>query len=484
MVVALLEAMSRPRQPGRCRPRCVWHLTSFPPRATRGFFLVAGLPCLLLLPSLSPPARAGQTQPPLSLAQCIALALERHPTLRAGSARLDAAQARTRQAMAPYLPQVEATYAANRRNTSVAARTGTTLGTAMQTFNFFNTGVSFSQLLFDFGKNLHSLRAAIANREAAAADLTSQRATVIFQVQQAYFALLAAQQLVEVALQGVQQSRKHLELARARLEVGLAPPLDVTRERAQLANNELVLLRAENTVRLSKETLRNAMGIEEAAELAIQDLLEPTVPALDEAELLEHAYASRPELLGLQAQQRAAEEQVAYLEKNHLPTVAASGQYQWSGADYPLQSNWNVGAIVTLPLFQGGLTVAQVAEAKARVAELAASEATLRQSIALEVRQSVLRATEAAQAMQVAERAVEQAGANLTLAEGRYETGVGSVIELADAQALFLSARGQWVQSVQDLRTALAAAEKAAAQPLSDPARGASARGKDDAVAR
>lgn len=474
--------MSLPRRPGGCEPRDISSSASFGSIGCVGFVHALAFLCFSLLFPPQSHARTSGGRGTLSLSDCIAFALEQHPALRSGAARLDAADARTRQTAAPYLPQVEATYSANRRSTSIAARTGTTLGTTSQTFNFFNTGVNFSQLLFDFGQTLHSLRAAVAQRAAIAADLATERATIVFQVQQAYFALLAAQQLVVVARQGVEQSQKHLELALTRLEVGLAPPLDVTRERAQLANNELTLLRAQNHVLLGQETLRNAVGMDETREIAIEDLPHPMLPALDEEQLLERAFASRPEILSLRAQQRAAAEQVAYLEKNHLPSLAANGQYQWSGSNYPLQSNWNIGATITLPLFQGGLTVAQLAEARAREAELAADEITLRNTIALEVRQAVLRAREAAQAVRVAERGVEQATENLALAEGRYETGVGSIIELTDAQGLFLVARGQWVESVQDLRSALAAIEKATAQPLGEPTFALTSPGKESFV--
>ncbi len=420
----------------------------------------------VLLPIAVAPARGpAETK---SLEDCIALALELHPSLHASAAKLSQALARSRQAATAYLPRIDAVYSANRRNTSVAARTGTTLGTASQTFNFFNTGISFSQLLFDFGQNLSALRAALAESEAAAADLDTQRANVVFQVQQAYFALLASQQLVRVAEEGVRQSRRHLELAQARLEVGLAPPLDVTRQRSQLANNELNLLRAHNNVRLGRETLGNALGLEEEPRFDIEDVPLPVLPQFDPELLVQRAYEQRPELASLRAQQRAAQERISFLEKSHLPTVQGSGQYEWSGADYPLQSNWNVGAAVTMPLFSGGLVVAQTAEAKARAEELEAEALGLQRDIALEVRQALLRAGEAQESFRVAERAVEEAQANFTLAEGRYETGVGSVIELTDAQALLLSARGQLVQSVQNLHTSLASLERATATPRSE----------------
>ncbi|GIW44559.1 MAG: outer membrane efflux protein [Candidatus Binatia bacterium] len=401
-----------------------------------------------------------------SLQECIELALRHHPSLQAGAARLKAAQARTRQVAAGYLPQIDATYAANRRSTSVAARTGTTLGTATQTFNFFNTGVSFSQLLFDFGQTFHSLQAAQADADATWADLETQREQVIWNVKQAYFALLTAQSLRDVAAEAVRQSEKHLDLARGRYDVGLAPRLDVTREQTQLAANRLDLLRADNNIRLGREVLRNALGLREPVRFDLQEVRTPAPQSLDEDALVHRAWELRPEILQLQAQIRSAQEQVLALERSHLPAVTAVGQYQWSGPDYPLQQNWNVGAAVTLPLFRGGLTVAQVEAAKQTAAALRHDVERTKQQIALEVRQALLRLQEAAHSIEVAREGTQQARQTLDLAEGRYATGVGNIIELTDAQTAFVSAKGQMIQSHYDYQTALAALEKAVGSNL------------------
>src|SRR5574341_2170676 len=88
---------------------------------------------------------AAETQPGKTLAECLAIAVEQHPSLKAASASVDAGRQRVYQATANYLPQVSATYAANRRNTSPSARVGVNVDTRTQTFNFYNTGASFTQ---------------------------------------------------------------------------------------------------------------------------------------------------------------------------------------------------------------------------------------------------------------------------------------------------------------------------------------------------
>src|SRR5262245_41102018 len=117
---------------------------------------------LVVLIMLCGVATAGaQSLPQKTLSECIAIALQNHPTLKAATASIAAAGERVWEATAPYLPQLNAVWSTERRMTNVGAQTGTSTQPT-QTLTFYNGGVSFSQLLFDFGQTLASIRAAQA----------------------------------------------------------------------------------------------------------------------------------------------------------------------------------------------------------------------------------------------------------------------------------------------------------------------------------
>ena len=122
------------------------------------------------------------------------------------------------------------------------------------------------------------------------------------------------------------------------------------------------------------------------------------------------------------------------LQRQYYPTVNSNGQYIYKGNDYPLQETWSIGVSVNLSILNGGLVRAQIAEGDANLRVLKYNEESLRQNIALQVRQAVLNVQQAAQSISVAEKGAQQARENLELAEGRYNTGVGNIIELTDAQ--------------------------------------------------
>jgi len=414
-------------------------------------------------------AIADEKPPAKTLAECIAMAEQQHPSLKAASASVDAGHARVYQALSNYLPQINALYTANRRQSSAAVRTGsqtTGVGTESVTYNFYNTGVSFTQMLFDFGQTLNSIRSAQASEQSLEADRMTTLETVVLNVKQAYFNVLATRRLLAVADETVRQNQKHLEQAQGRFNVGLAAKYDVTQAQVQLANAELNQVTARNNVAVARETLRNAIGLTSPLDFDIVDTFDVHHVSITEDEALSAAYDNRPELQSLRAQQRAAAEQIASLQKNYLPNLTGNGNYQWSGSDYPLQSNWNIGAAVNFSIFNGGLTTAQVAEQKANLANLKYSEDVLRQNIALEVRQDVLNLAQAAESIRVAEKALQQAQENLDLAEGRYKTGVGNIIELTDAQASLTSAQASHVQALYTYKTTVAALEKATARQL------------------
>ncbi len=123
--------------------------------------------------------------------------------------------------------------------------------------------------------------------------------------------------------------------------------------------------------------------------------------------------------------------------------------------------------LADLSVFNGGLTTAQVGEAKANLQNLQANEEVTRQNITLDVRQATLNPRQAVESIRVADKGLQQARENLEIAEGRYGTGVGNIIELTDAQTSLTSAEASRVQAVVNYRTALASLERATAHAFS-----------------
>lgn len=422
-------------------------------------------------------ARA-QERPPapeatLTLQDAVDAALRNHPTIRIGQTTVEAAQQQVQQQIAGYLPRGGYAYTYSRQERPLTAAVGGVqvggnqqFRSTSQIFNFNSTNFTLNQLLFDFGRTLDSIQSAVASVEASTADLETTRQTVIFNTKQAYYSLLSSQRLLQVADETVQQNQKHLEEARARFEVGVAPRFDVTQAQVQVSNAELNRVTARNNVDLGYETLRTAMGQTEPLHAVLRDDLERQPTTFADEAIVQEAYARRPELESMRAQQRAASERVSALQKQFLPSLSGTAQYNWTGREYPLQQGWIWGVTVTVPLFDSILTTSQLGEAQANLRNLQAQEDNLRQQVTLEARQGLLNLRRAEESIRVSEQTLVQARENLDLAEGRYAAGVGNIIEVTDAQVSLTSAQANAIKALYDYKTALAELEKAVGHSL------------------
>ncbi len=437
-------------------------------RGARSRFL--GVAAAALLAGVSAGGPVSAAGPPKTLAECVDIALANQPRLGSAAAAVESGKQRVLQTRANYLPQITAGYAADRRDGSPTTTTvgGTSFESSPSPW-FHSAGFSLSQLLFDFGQNLDRIRAARARAESLQADAVTQRDNIIFNAKQAYFVLLAARRLLEVAQETVRSNRQQVEQARGRYDVGFAAKIDVTRSEVQLATSELDEITARNNVAVAQDTLRNALGLDEPLDFDIVDVLDIQRVVKDEAEMLETAYAARPELESNKLLQRALEEEILARQKDHLPNVTGNATYDWSGNRYPLRSGWVVGAQLNVPLFTGGRTTAQVAESRADLEALRFDEITLRQDIALQVRTALLEVQRTSDSIDVTQRAAEQARENLQLAEGRYSTGVGNIIELTDAQVQRARADADRVRALYSYQTAVASLELAVGRPVTQP---------------
>jgi len=421
---------------------------------------------LASLPPLADPARA---LPGRTLEECVEIALERHPRLGFARAEVEAGRERVRQNIAPYLPQVSGGASVARRKRNAAQATGLPGGGGgggASPFTYYSNALSLSQILFDFGRNLDAIQAARAREDSLIADAVTQRETIVRDVKQAYFDLLAARRLRDVAEEVLRSNQRQLEQARGRYEVGFATKLDVTRSEVLEANAELDLLTARNAVLVGEQTLRNAMGLTEPLDFEPVDVLDDRPFEIEEQRALAIALENRPELVSVRALRRAAEEDASARWKEHLPDLTGGANIDWSGSSTPLRDSWNLAATVSVPIFSGGLIDARVGEARANALALSFEEQALTQDVALEVRRAVLELGRAREAIGVSERARTQARENLELAEGRYEAGVGNVIELVDAQVQRASAEAEHVRSLYAFQTAVAELERAIGQEV------------------
>ncbi len=419
-------------------------------------------------------AAAAPAAPPriLTLDEALATARAQQPQVREAAATTQAALARVDVALAPLLPQVAGSANYQRATSNYASRPGSlpsqissgSQSESWATSNYFNLGLNANVLLYDFGQARSRWRSSQAS---AASQRNSERSTleqVLFSVRTAYFEARAAKGLVTVARDTLANQRKHMEQTQGFVEVGTQAEIALAQAKTAVANADVALITAQNGYETAKAQLNQAMGVEGSTDYDVADETLPPVPGEDGSTgvLLDEAIKARPELAALADQVRAQELTVQAARGAYGPTLGASTGFSDAGV-HPsnLTWNWNVAVGLTVPIFQGGQTKAQVREAEANLAAVRAQADAARQQVRFEIEQARLAVRAAKAALGASGEALVNAQEQLRLAEGRYETGVGSIIELGDSQVALTSAAQQKVQADYNLSQARAGLLKA-----------------------
>jgi outer membrane protein len=422
---------------------------------------------LILL--LARPASAQQEEmppqgKPLTLEQCTALALKYHPSLRTNQATIEASRAKVEQILANYYPQINMTGSYNSATGNFFNRANTVISSAYSWtfFNFYSAGISLNQNLYDFGRTANSVTLNRENVKANEENLNTSKQTVVLNVRQAYYGVLQTLAIIQVADETVNQSKQHLDQAQGFYQAGTRPKIDVTKAEVDLANAQLALLGAKNNYAVARVTLNNAMGLREDLKFAIDGNIDLTPVPLELKEILESAYSKRPEILQLKAQQRSQEATIRLAQASYYPTLSGTAGYLYRGIDTS-SMYWDAsfGAVLSVPLFSGFSSPNQVAEARANLKNLQAQEESLKLNIRLEAEQAYLGYKLAVDQIGVTEKVRAQAQENYDLASGRYQVGVGSPLEITDAEVSLANAKANYIQALYNLKISGAKIDKA-----------------------
>ena len=398
--------------------------------------------------------RAGEL---LTLDRVVAITRQNQPAIIAAQGNVNAGESRVGQARAPYYPQINGSAAYNRLSPE-----GTIYATADDsTYDHLTTGIRAEQLLYDFGRTATRIDIRKSSLEAARSELNATDDRAVFNARLAYYNMLKIARDKEVAAETVKQFEQHLEQAQGFFEAGVKPRYDVTKAEVDLSSARLVQIQVNNNLRLARVILNNAMGLPEAPDYLLEDNLNFVPFTLPFDQALSLALNHRPDLKALMLKKQAAEQAVDLARKGDAPTLSGNAGAAYSGDVNSMDEGWSVGIALTVPVFNGHLTRHQIGEARANADIVAADETLLRQTIHKEVRQSYLNLEEAEERISVTRLTIRQAEENSRIASGRYSAGVGSPVEVTDADTLLVQAKASHIQALYDYRMAQTSIEQA-----------------------
>ncbi len=398
----------------------------------------------------------------LTLAEAEALAVKNHPRLLASEAGYLRADQITVQAKSAYFPSLNGEITGAQANQD--ARLGAGVLNDPRLFNHFGSGLSLSQLITDSGRTPNLVANARLSAQASREDSRATRYDVIVGVDQAYYEVLLAQQLVRVAEQTVKTRQTLVDQISELTKNKLKSNLDLSFVQVNLADAQLMLIRANNQLTVAYASLGQALGSGDAVHYQLAEPPKHTDPPGTDAEpLIQEAFRNRPELASLHLQTEA-DQKFVYAERDlKRPTVNLTAVAGVLPFIQPGNANPNIpneyesaGVNVQIPIFNGRLFSArrQAAEYQLQATEQRARDVQNR--IANDVRTAWAKATNSYQAIAASDRLLEQAKMALDLAQGRYDLGLSSIVELTQAQLGFTQAQVENVDAKYQYQEAFA----------------------------
>lgn len=311
--------------------------------------------------------------------------------------------------------------------------------------------LGLNYLLLDFGGRAARVEAARQALEAANWTHAATLQTVLFGAIQAYYQLFAANASLEAAEATEQSTGRALEVAAYRYQIGAAALGDKLQAQTTHAQAKVTRQTAAGNAQTALGALATVMGLKPHASLRFAP---PSLSGPDEErekdvqELIALAKTSRPDLAAAEAQVKASEAGILQARAGSLPTLSLVGNYTYfETLGVSTVSSWALGFQVAMPLFTGFNNTYQIKSAEEQVEAQAANRDKLEQSIAQDVWRAYYTLGATRENLKNTQELLDSALQSEKVALGRYEEGVGNIVELLNTEASLANARFQYVQA-------------------------------------
>jgi len=419
----------------------------------------------------------------LGVNDAIQLGMAGNRDLALGRMERDRASEQVRKAWSALLPQADARFEYTRHIEPTVvyfpsfgtAGVGPITEYAISMDNAASARLSFSQKLFD-ARSFAALRASSLVRSISEEAYRAVVADVVTGIRKAYYSVLAADAGLKLYRESMRRNHEALRQSRALFTEGMAADIDTLKAYLAVENIRPDLLKAQKLTLIERARLKNLLGLAPSDSLELTDSLSvpvaPGHPSLDEA--YRQALDARPDIRQLELQVDAESENIGVARGERYPMLTVVGQLQTqtqfddgtalSSTDWPVTSS--VGVQVSLPLFSGYRISAGVAEAKIKRMQARTRLEKLKADVRSELEVRLAEVEEALARVRVQDRTVLTAERSYRISLLRYREGVGSHLELTDAELQLFKARTDHEQALYDYLVASAELDRSLGNTL------------------
>ena len=395
----------------------------------------------------------------LSLDECISLAQSNNPALLSSAYEVEKSRINTIEARSGYYPTINLNAGADvykNRQDEITGKSGS--------YSRYNADVRAQYYLYQGGGKTATYDAAESAYRAISNQHEASLQDLILNVSQAYYRYLQSRHMEKTALQALERAEYFLEFAQARFDAGVVSRADILKAEVERSNAELSLIRARNTRLFTLGTLNVFLGREAHLPIEVQDDLEKTElkGSREFRSLHGRALKMRPEIRKAEAQIAAQKADIRLARSKIYPWISADTGVDLfrSSLSSGIKGGWFAGVGLTFPVFNGYANQARIAQEKAALNVLDKQMQALKQEIGQEVWNAYLDLKEAEERISNTAVLLASAEENLALAEGEYREGVGSMMEVIDAETALVAAEESRIDALADFKIALAVIDR------------------------
>ena len=413
------------------------------------------------------PAYTNEVHSVFSLKDCVNIAISNNPEIRASIYNEVAYKSKIGQAWANYFPTISAGIDVARNGNSYTSSGNLPYGysSSYHTMGYIPT-VSADMLLFDFGKTKAYADKAKNLYKASKEDTKENINTIIYDIKYAYFSILFAQAQIKVYEDTVKDYELQLNQAWSFYKLGKKAKIDVVTADYNLGKAKLNLVKAKNTLAVTRAQLSKIMGLPEYTNYELSDELVLNSFDITSEKAIEMAMDVRPELISAEKSAKAAQMNLRASRREFTPDLGIYGSYgNGIGNDYNLRSV-QLGAKLNYSHFNILKTAKQVTQAKAEYEKSLAELDSTRNYVYYNVKKAYIDLQTNKEAIIIAKLALDQAKEQYRQVTGRYKAGVGTAIELKDGENTYLNARLDFYNSILNYNLSFANLEKEIGVPI------------------
>ena len=408
-------------------------------------------------PQATVPQNAPGTPTTLSLKDAQALALKNNPQISVARLTALASLQVTREVRSSLWPTATVSLTAVEANPGTRLTAGALNNPIL--YQRAAAGAMVSQLLTDFGRTTNLVSSANLAAKAENQNALATKEQILLAVGQAFYNSLQTHAVFTVAQQTVKERQTVADQVDALFRSKLKSQLDLSFANVNLAQAKLLLLDAQNNENAALASLSAVLGFSNLQSFQLVEDSAPSAPPPGNVDdLISTAFTMRPEILALELQSESARKFQTAERDLLFPDIRALGVVGDTPVRNPVISSWYgaVGVNVNIPVFNGFLYPARAREASLRAQAAQERLRDLRDRISRDVRTSWLNATTAYDRLAVTQQLLDQANLALNLAQSRYNLGLGSIVELSQAQLQLTQAQISDAQAGYDYRLSLA----------------------------